>query len=53
MLVSDQHSSDMYRTKPKDHRVNPDRDDLTCDAIGDTLNDDMIILGHIVLHEYT
>lgn len=52
-LVSDQESSGMCRTKPQNRRVNPDRDDLTCDELGDTLSDEMIILGHLVLHEYT
>ncbi|ERF75830.1 hypothetical protein EPUS_01196 [Endocarpon pusillum Z07020] len=37
----------------EDAWVTPDRDDLTCNEIGDTLSDEMIILGHLVLHEYT
>ena len=34
-------------------RVFPDRDDQKCDEMGDTLNPDMAILGHLVLHEFT
>ncbi|KAL9637858.1 MAG: hypothetical protein Q9164_001941 [Protoblastenia rupestris] len=34
-------------------RVFPDRDDQNCDEMGDTLNPDMAILGHLVLHEFT